>query len=605
MYLPEWTLYVVREEGKWQTRITSNLEVDLTFWNRDLWVMEGTFSSLGRLRDIQLQLERTQSGHLHRNDWYRPPHREGISFYTASSNQQLSRLALIQENSQMVLPVIAGRILLVEEVRRRISVSSAVFMDERTFWDTLQWLYLQGTIDLRASIEMTKEQKLVCIRCGSTEKAIIPVACGICGTSCATCEACIMLGRSKRCTPLIIGHVREHGETAFASAREGSKAHSMMSLEKSSSPLLEDLSPPQRHAALQSLHFIKTDPYPQTNREFLIWAVCGAGKTEVIFPSVEETIKTGKKVLLATPRKDVVNELVPRFRKAFPLTRVVALHGESQEKWEDGHIYIATTHQTLRFYHHFPLVIVDEVDAYPFHHDPMLYYGVHRAKHPQGKVIYLSATPPRELQKKWKRGLIKGTTIPVRHHKHPLPVPKIFCGYHLQRYLEQHHGSLDCYRKIPILDQFLHQVVDQDRQAFLFASSLREVDQLYRYLTTLYPQWKEIIGLAHSRRKDRTETVEKIRRGEIRFLVTTTIMERGVTVPKVDVLVWKADSPIFDETSLVQIAGRVGRSSDFPDGTVIFLAREKTRAQIRAIRHIRKMNRLAEKMGYLLMGRKQ
>ncbi|MNU00243.1 hypothetical protein D3C72_2433180 [compost metagenome] len=71
-------------------------------------------------------------------------------------------------------------------------------------------------------------------------------------------------------------------------------------------------------------------------------------------------------MLLATPRKDVVLELAPRLAKAFGGRKVVALYGGSGERWEQGDITLATTHQLMRFYQAFDLVIIDELDAFPY-----------------------------------------------------------------------------------------------------------------------------------------------------------------------------------------------------------------------------------------------
>ena len=91
----------------------------------------------------------------------------------------------------------------------------------------------------------------------------------------------------------------------------------------------------------------------------------------------------------------------------------------------------------------------------------------------------------------------------------------------------------------------------------------------------------------------------RFRRRELRVLVTTTILERGVTIPRSDVFVLDADAPLFDEASLEQMAGRAGRSKDDPHGRVYFCAPHATRAQRAAIRQIREMNALAAARGYI------
>ena len=64
----------------------------------------------------------------------------------------------------------------------------------------------------------------------------------------------------------------------------------------------------------------------------------------------------------------------------------------------------------------------------------------------------------------------------------------------------------------------------------------------------------------HSEDTERKKKVQKMRDEKLQFLITTTILERGVTFKNIDVLVIGANDPIYTESALVQIAGRVGRS---------------------------------------------
>ena len=135
------------------------------------------------------------------------------------------------------------------------------------------------------------------------------------------------------------------------------------------------LTPAQRRAAERALAFVRDGKEPV----LLLWAVTGAGKTEMTFAAVSHVLNRQGRVAVATPRKDVVNELTPRFRHAFPAVRIVKLHGESGETWLDGELVIATTHQLLRWYRTFDLIVVDEVDAFPYRHNRSLQAGVRRA----------------------------------------------------------------------------------------------------------------------------------------------------------------------------------------------------------------------------------
>lgn len=78
--------------------------------------------------------------------------------------------------------------------------------------------------------------------------------------------------------------------------------------------------------------------------------------------------------------------------------------------------------------------------------------------------------------------------------------------------------------------------------------------------------------------------------------MTTTILERGVTFPSVDVFVLQADHDVFDEAALVQIAGRAGRSKNDPTGSVHFYFETYTKAIRKAIKAIKQMNALGEKL---------
>jgi len=71
------------------------------------------------------------------------------------------------------------------------------------------------------------------------------------------------------------------------------------------------LSPRQEEAS------IKVGEAVKENDDLLLWAVCGAGKTEMLFLGIETALQQGKYVCITTPRVDIVLELSNRFRKSF------------------------------------------------------------------------------------------------------------------------------------------------------------------------------------------------------------------------------------------------------------------------------------------------
>lgn len=329
---------------------------------------------------------------------------------------------------------------------------------------------------------------------------------------------------------------------------------------------------------------------PSPDRSFLIWAVTGAGKTEMVFPLVESIISRGGRALIASPRRDVVLELDPRIRKAFPASNVVTLYGGSEQRWDRGEITLSTTHQLIRFHEAFDLVIVDEIDAYPYHGDPMLYFAADKSRLPGAPKLLLSATPPRELQYEAKQGRLAHARVPVRYHRHPLPVPKLLRSPSVRHLLAK--GSVPA----SLLHAIRHSL-GRGAQVFLFVQRISESEPMAALLRRQLPTSE--IEATSSKDPDRANKVIRFRTAETRLLVTTTILERGVTVPRSDVFILDADGKLFDEASLVQMAGRAGRSADDPAGKVYFIGPARTVSQLRAVRHIRGMNRIAAKKGFL------
>ncbi|MDQ7861633.1 helicase-related protein [Peribacillus frigoritolerans] len=84
----------------------------------------------------------------------------------------------------------------------------------------------------------------------------------------------------------------------------------------------------------------------------------------------------------------------------------------------------------------------------------------------------------------------------------------------------------------------------------------------------LFQRLSPELSIVHSRHPDRKEKVMALRNGLVPGLLTTTILERGVTIERLEVAVIGAEHEVFSDSALVQIAGRVGRSFANPSGTV-------------------------------------
>ena len=120
----------------------------------------------------------------------------------------------------------------------------------------------------------------------------------------------------------------------------------------------------------------------------LVHAVTGAGKTEMMYQVVARAIQKGQAVCIATPRIDVCIELYGRMKEDFSCP-ISLLHGESDPYFRTP-LVISTTHQLLKFYQAFDLLIIDEVDAFPYVDNPMLYKAVQNAVKKNGNTLFFN-----------------------------------------------------------------------------------------------------------------------------------------------------------------------------------------------------------------------
>ena len=314
----------------------------------------------------------------------------------------------------------------------------------------------------------------------------------------------------------------------------------------------------------------------------LVHAVTGAGKTEMIYQVVAKVINQGGAVCLASPRIDVCLELHKRLQNDFAC-EIALLHGESDPYFRTP-LVVATTHQLLKFYQAFDLLIVDEVDAFPYVDNPVLYHAVNNCVKENGLRIFLTATSTDELDRKVKQGELKRLSLPRRFHGNPLIVPKPIWLSHFNRYLEKNGLP-------PKLKLYIEKQRETAYPLLIFASEIKKGEKLKEILQEKFPNEK--IGFVSSTTEDRLEQVQAFRDGELTILISTTILERGVTFPRVDVFVVEANHQLFTKSSLVQIGGRVGRSMDRPTGELIFFHDGLNQSIKRAIKEIKQMNQEA------------
>lgn len=312
----------------------------------------------------------------------------------------------------------------------------------------------------------------------------------------------------------------------------------------------------------------------------LVHAVTGAGKTEMIYQAVAKVIDDGGAVCLASPRIDVCLELYKRLQNDFACD-IALLHGESEPYFRTP-LVVATTHQLLKFYHAFDLLIVDEVDAFPYVDNTMLYHAVKNSVKENGLRIFLTATSTDELDRKVRTGELKRLSLPRRFHGNPLIIPKPVWLSDFNRCLEKNQLSTK-------LKTYIEKQRRTGYPLLIFASEIKKGEKLKEILQVYFPD--ENIGFVSSVTENRLEQVQAFRDGELTILISTTILERGVTFPCVDVFVVEANHRLFTKSSLIQIGGRVGRSMDRPTGELLFFHDGLNASIKKAIKEIKQMNK--------------
>lgn len=298
------------------------------------------------------------------------------------------------------------------------------------------------------------------------------------------------------------------------------------------------LTPFQQQASDQILDWLKQ------GESVFCYAACGSGKTEITFASIDWFLRHRQKVCFAISRRQVVLEIGARLQKAFPGLDVVCVC-EGYTSVTDGDLIVCTTHQLYRYPGAFDLLILDELDAFPYRGNALLEHLA--AKACRGVKLMLSATPDEVSLAEIEAGRLKVARLFRRPHGQPLPEPR----FYLRPVWLQIFGLLwQLHRMAP-------------RQVLVFVPRIRDGNRLSRLLGC---------PCIHSQSPDKDDIMRRFSGKEYRVLVSTTLLERGITVPSVQVIVLRADHPVFTMASLVQIFGRAGRSFDDPKGECLCFA---------------------------------
>jgi competence protein ComFA len=223
----------------------------------------------------------------------------------------------------------------------------------------------------------------------------------------------------------------------------------------------------------------------------------------------------------------------------------------------------------------------------------------------------MTATPDRELLQKADRGEMALVRISARYHGRPLPEPEIVrVTLPLPEDYTRFQGKAEHssgrtgktirsrFRRPDRVLTIIRRSLKAGRKLFVFVPTVALSDLVCKGLSNSL-QIPRIASI-HSSHPNRDLHREAFSKGEIDIIVSTSVLERGITVPNADVLILYADyEQVFDTATLIQMAGRAGRTEDDTEARVYFAAEHITPSMRTAVQLTHDMNRHAAASGYL------
>ncbi len=297
----------------------------------------------------------------------------------------------------------------------------------------------------------------------------------------------------------------------------------------------------------------------------LVFAVTGSGKTEICFPLIDFLILNKYKLAFVSPRKIICDSIYYRMKKSFPSVHIDLSYGGLRSVHKPN-ILVSTCHQLQNYFNYFDLVIIDEIDAYPLKGNNYLLTKTLQSS--KKNFILLTATPTEKDLKLLEdnNGVI--LYLYERYHKEKLPVPKIKSLWFVS------------------LLYVLRKEIQLGRKCIVFVPKINDVDWMKSKLSSFYNGIVTIFSTS----LDQKNTVRRfLNLPNVKIIISTTILERGITFPKIAVFVWNTNHHVFSKETLIQIAGRAGRSLIDKKGSVYFFG-SKTKKVVSAVSIIESLN---------------
>ena len=279
----------------------------------------------------------------------------------------------------------------------------------------------------------------------------------------------------------------------------------------------------------------------------------GSGKTIVAATAMLGTIAAGHSAALMAPTQVLAHQHYENFRKLFePLGIPVVLRtaARKEKSAAAGPRLVIGTHALLfspETVGNPALVVIDEQHKFGVRQRAKL-----SAPQPHPHVLVMSATPiPRTLA----LTLYGDLDLSLLDEMPPGRTPV--------RTLVRPH------EKLSEAADFLRKQLDDGRQAYLVYPVIEEGKRKeLKAATAEFAKWEKLLAphqcaLLHGRldAEEKDEIMRNFRAGEIRALVSTTVIEVGIDVANATVLLVE-NAERFGLAQLHQLRGRVGRGSE-------------------------------------------
>ncbi len=299
-----------------------------------------------------------------------------------------------------------------------------------------------------------------------------------------------------------------------------------------------------------SVNEIKRDMESPTPMDRLLCGDVGFGKTEVALRAAFKAVMDGKQVAVLAPTTVLTFQHTNTFRQRFA-SFPVKIESLSRFRTPRERKAVATgaatgavdivigTHRLLSkdvSFKDLGLLIVDEEQRFGVAHKERL-----KKLKKSVDVLTMTATPiPRTLQ----MSLMGVRDLSVIETP---PENRLAIQTHLVPFKEA------------IIQSAIQHELARDGQVYLVHNRVESVHEIAAMVKRHVPE--AIVGVAHGQmpEKDLEETMVRFLRGEFSVLVSTTIIENGLDIPRVNTLIVnRADQ--FGLSQLYQLRGRIGRS---------------------------------------------